>query len=85
MTRLYFIRHATSDFSIKAERERPLTPAGHQGAKDLVEVFQDIGLDQLYSSPYLRTLDTLWPLAKDKKLTISQVEDLREREIGRWV
>jgi len=84
-TELYFVRHAESDISVKDERTRPLTAKGHRDAQQLCRVFTDITIDHIYSSPYVRTVDTLKYLAESRNKQIVQCSDLRERAIGRWV
>ncbi len=82
---VYFIRHAESDFSVKDDVSRPLTESGKTAAARLVDYFADTPLDAIYSSPYLRTLSTIEPLAKTRGMAIREVPDLGERRVGGWV
>lgn len=79
MTTIYFVRHAESDSSIRDGKVRPLTKKGLEDAKNLVTLFQDIELDRIYSSPYKRAVDTVFPLATSRKLDITVIDDFRER------
>lgn len=85
MTTLIFIRHAESDFSVHEESIRPLTSAGKKGAEDLVSLLDGQTPDAIYSSPFLRTMDTVRPLAQANQLKILPLDDLQERKVGTWV
>ncbi|MDA3885233.1 MAG: histidine phosphatase family protein [Candidatus Delongbacteria bacterium] len=85
MTNLYFVRHAKSDFSIEDELIRPLTEKGFKDSEKLLKLFKDISIDYFYSSPYVRSIDTIKPLAKQRDKEIIVREDLRERNIGMWL
>lgn len=78
MTILYFVRHAHSTYS-PDERMRPLSEKGVEGAHHLCKVFQDIQVDRFYSSPYRRAVETIAPLATERRQDIVEVEALRER------
>jgi len=80
MTTVYFIRHAESDRSIQDTRERPLTAKGLADAEKLAALFTDTAIHRIYASPYKRAVDTVAPLAESRKLDITRVENLRERD-----
>ena len=63
-TILYFIRHAEPDFSEPDNYKRKLTVSGEIQAQRLSEIFNDINVDGVYSSPYLRAIKTVEPIAK---------------------
>jgi 2,3-bisphosphoglycerate-dependent phosphoglycerate mutase len=85
-TVLYFIRHAESDTSVHDDMTRPLTPKGFSDAEKLVDIFSDRPINRIYSSPFLRTFQTVTPLAKARGLSINTIDDLRERKIGHsWI
>jgi 2,3-bisphosphoglycerate-dependent phosphoglycerate mutase len=79
---LYFIRHAEPDYSVHDDMSRPLTPKGLSDAEKLVEKFSEIHIDSIYSSPYLRTIQTITPFSKARGLEINIIDNLRERKIG---
>ncbi|GHU78839.1 hypothetical protein FACS1894191_0360 [Clostridia bacterium] len=88
-TRVYFVRHAESDRTVRDGRIRPLTEKGRADASALVKIFEDIRLDSIYSSPFPRAARTVAPIAESKKLAVTTVGDLRERrsdsdEIADW-
>lgn len=85
MTELYFIRHAQSDFRVKDEKSRPLTEKGLEDSKKIPLLFEEININRIYSSPYLRSITTLKFLAEQKNLDIIIRENLKERKIGSWV
>jgi 2,3-bisphosphoglycerate-dependent phosphoglycerate mutase len=79
-TRILVLRHAESVFS-SDERGRGLSESGEQAAQELVESFKDIFRpERIYSSPYVRAMDTVKPLAKvwDRKIELD--ERLQERK-----
>ena len=82
MTKIIFIRHAKSDHSIKNDKLRPLTESGKHSAKSIPKLFKEIPIDFFYSSPYVRSLDTIKYLAKSKTKEIIIANDLRGRIVG---
>ena len=79
MTEVYFIRHAEADYRIKDEYNRPLTEKGLRDAAILPERLKDISPDVFFCSPYIRTIQTITPLARKKRSDITIKHDLRER------
>ncbi|MEO3944301.1 histidine phosphatase family protein [Gorillibacterium sp. CAU 1737] len=84
-TTLYFIRHAESDATVREEEIRPLTPKGTEDAKKLARFFSALELNEVYASPYQRTVDTVQGVADAHGLTVHLHEGLRERRVGSWV
>lgn len=83
VTRVYLLRHAESDRSVRDGRVRPLTESGELAARALVSRFEGIALDAVYSSPFRRALDTVGPLARARSLPVQVLETLRERRSDR--
>jgi 2,3-bisphosphoglycerate-dependent phosphoglycerate mutase len=83
---LVLVRHAQSapDPSL-AERDWPLSELGRRQAAELAPVLQELGVDALASSPFVRAIDTLTPYANAAGLSIDVDEDLRERALGGWL
>ena len=77
---LYFIRHAEPDFSEPDNYKRKLTVSGEIQAQRLSEIFNDINVDGVYSSPYLRAIKTVEPIAKSKSLNVQLLDQFRERK-----
>lgn len=86
MTTVYFVRHAKPDFSIHDDLTRPLTKEGLQDSKRMTDFLIDKQIDHVYSSPYLRAIDTIKDFAKRAQLHIKLVEDFRERKVSdEWI
>ncbi|GGN91024.1 histidine phosphatase family protein [Saccharibacillus kuerlensis] len=78
-TRLYFIRHAHSDYVHGRELERGLSAEGMQAAKTVRLRLEGEGIGVFVSSPYRRAVDTVRPLAEAAGREIMIYDDLRER------
>lgn len=85
MTTVYFIRHAEPNYANHDEFSRELTQSGIAQSERLIDVFADIGIDEFFSSPYKRAVDTIYPLANSRKKSIHLKGELCERRIGTWV
>jgi 2,3-bisphosphoglycerate-dependent phosphoglycerate mutase len=79
---LYLIRHAQSlpnpTHGFAGWR---LSPLGMEQATQLADLLGPLRIEQVFSSPFIRTLDTARPFAKKHALEIIVVDDLRERLI----
>lgn len=84
LTVIYFIRHAQSDISIKENRNRPLTNKGKKDADKLKNIFREININSIISSPYVRSIQTIMPLSEMKNIQIELYEDLREKKSSVW-
>ncbi len=84
MTQVYLVRHAQSDNSVHASRERPLSDIGRRDAKAVTWTLKDRNITYIASSPYRRSCDTVKDLADTLGLAIVAYEDLRERTSGKW-
>lgn len=82
-TVLYLVRHAESLYVEGANRTRGLSVRGRDAALKVEKQLIDKEIDLFISSPYLRAVDTIQPLAKAMKHEIILIEDLRERTLGR--
>lgn len=70
---LYLVRHAKAGSRDKWEgddRERPLTRNGRAQADGLVALFAGSPVTRLVSSPYVRCVQTLEPLARARGLAV---------------
>ncbi len=81
-TTVYFVRHAQSDNSVKDEMTRPLTEKGMQDRMLACAYLKDKKIDAVYSSPYLRAVTTVQPLAEHLGLPICTEPAFRERATG---
>ena len=86
LTTIYFIRHAEPNYHNHDDFLRELTDKGLQDSKELVNLFSEILIDAVYSSPYKRAVDTITPLALSKQKSIHLENDFRERKItDKWI
>lgn len=83
VTTVYFVRHAEPVHGHKEDRTRPLTLEGHEDAKKVTEFFKEKEVHAYYSSPYLRSKDTIRGSAEEKGMGIEEHFGLRERENGK--
>jgi 2,3-bisphosphoglycerate-dependent phosphoglycerate mutase len=61
--------------------ERPLTVAGRQAAEELAEELEPYVITSVYSSPYVRAVETVTPTARRRDLEVHILTDLRERRL----
>jgi 8-oxo-dGTP diphosphatase len=60
------------------DRERPLDKRGRRQALELVERLAPYRIDAIYTSPYLRCIQTVQPLAAARDLPVVTLEELGE-------
>jgi phosphohistidine phosphatase SixA len=75
------VRHAVALARRKwhgPDEGRPLTPRGVQQAELLLEVLADYEIHRILSSPSVRCVETVHPLAKDRRLDVDETRDLAE-------
>jgi 8-oxo-dGTP diphosphatase len=78
---IYVVRHAKAgdrDDWEGDDRLRPLTKSGDRQAEELVAWLKKEPIDAILSSGYLRCVQTLEPLAAQRKLPIEPRKDLEE-------
>jgi 2,3-bisphosphoglycerate-dependent phosphoglycerate mutase len=81
-TTMILIRHAESIPSRDLpESDWPLSSLGRRQAKVLGAKLGDAGIIKVVSSPYLRAVDTVRPLAERVNCPIAVCNGLREREL----
>jgi 8-oxo-(d)GTP phosphatase len=69
----YLVRHAKAgdrEAWTEDDRLRPLTKKGRRQAEELVVAFRGRQVDQVLSSPYVRCVQTIRPLALDRELSL---------------
>jgi len=86
MTTIYLIRHAQSVGNIEkrlaGRTDYLLTDEGCNQVKKLTERLKNIKFDVAYSSPMVRAIDTIKPLAKLSDLSINIDDMLSEMDFG---
>ena len=70
-TTVILVRHAErADSPEKPERDPGLSAVGVERANRLTEYLRNAGISAIYSTPFIRTRDTVQPLAKALGLTV---------------
>ncbi len=86
MTNVYFVRHAEPDFNIHDDIKRPLTEKGKTDAKLVSMYLRDKEIHEVFSSPFLRAIDTVKDFADEVGLSIKIIQDFRERRVDSvWI
>ena len=78
---LYLVRHAKAGDRERWTEDdplRPLTAKGRRQAESLVTVFQDRAVDRILSSPFVRCVQTVRPLALARRLPVEETDLLAE-------
>ena len=78
---LYLVRHAKAgdrERWTEDDRLRPLTAKGRRQGEDLVTLFQDRAVDRVLSSPAVRCVQTVRPLALARRLPVEETDLLAE-------
>lgn len=73
-TTVYLVRHAEKDISNPSEENPDLTAAGKARAEALRSLLNGEEVHALYATKYIRTINTLKPLADERALEIRQYE-----------
>ena len=74
--KIYVLRH--EDRTMDLTFFSPLTRNGIEKSVKISEVLKKLNIDNIYSSPYIRTLQTVYPYSKDRKLPIKLDYSLTE-------
>lgn len=85
MIKVYFVRHAESDYSIHDDYNRPLTRKGMSDSEKITDLLINKNINRIFSSPYKRAIDTIAHLADKTSLNINIIDNFRERSIGEWI
>ena len=81
MPTLYFVRHAKAGSRTHWEeddRARPLSKSGLKQAEALVSLLAPHPISAVWSSPYLRCVQTVEPLAKARRFKVQETRHLAE-------
>ena len=77
----YVVRHAKAGSRSHwsgDDRQRPLNKKGEKQAGALVKLLQPFPITAIHSSPYLRCVQTVQPLARSRRLEVKQSDSLAE-------
>ena len=84
-TTVCLLRHAESRSSATVkEPDWPLTDLGKKQARDIVPALAKLNIDHVYSSPFLRAVETAKPFADFAGKPLRIHDDLREQH-SLWV
>jgi phosphohistidine phosphatase SixA len=78
---LILLRHAwagSRDDWHTDDRDRPLDDRGREQARNVVSVLADFPIDEIHTSPYVRCVQTVEPLAAARGLELQLREELGE-------
>lgn len=76
---VYLVRHGLASDEHEWEQPddvRPLTPAGREQARGLVDLLADVPVTRILSSPRPRCVQTVEPLAEERDLPIEHADPL---------
>ena len=86
MTYIFLVRHAQSVGNIEkrltGREEYELTEEGKIQVSKLTKRLENISIDAIYSSPSIRTIDTVKDLAEINKLKVEVLPELSEMYFG---
>ncbi|RKL65154.1 histidine phosphatase family protein [Salipaludibacillus neizhouensis] len=76
MNKIYVIRHCEAEGQ---SPESQLTEKGFKQAGELADFFYEVKVDRIISSPFIRAIQTIKPLADNLKIDIEVSKSLSER------
>lgn len=76
---IFIVRHCKATGQ---SAEAPLTETGFKQANALADFFRDKRADRIISSPFLRALQSIEPVARQKKLAVVEDNRLSERVLS---
>lgn len=86
MRKVFFVRHAESNYENPNDRLRELTEKGLKDRHKLISFFREVDIDWIFSSPYRRALDTILPCAERAGRDIITCDKFKERKISdTWI
>ena len=87
-TTILLVRHGETDWNaerrVQGKTDRPLNEAGRDQARTLADQLAGVPLAAVYSSDLVRALDTARVVADARKLHVTALRELRERDFGTW-
>ena len=79
LTELYLIRHCQAEGQSPESR---LTEKGQQDALKLAEFLKDYPIDAIFSSPFLRAVETVQPFSETFGIPIHTDMQFKERRLS---
>jgi len=74
--KIYILRH--EDRTIDATFFSPLTETGLYKANALIPIIEDLNITKIYCSPFIRTMQTIYPFAKKHNIKLNLEYSLME-------
>jgi broad specificity phosphatase PhoE len=88
MTRIYLVRHGTTDWNkeeiFRGRAECRLNETGNAEGKALAAYFEDVPIERIYSSPLLRAMETARPTAESKGREVVPDPAFTDLDFGTW-
>jgi phosphoserine phosphatase len=88
MTRIFLVRHGTTDWNkeeiFRGRAECRLNETGEEEARALAAYFQDIPIANIFSSPLARAIGTARPTADSKGLAVTPDPVFTDIDFGEW-
>jgi broad specificity phosphatase PhoE len=88
MTRVYLVRHGTTDWNkeeiFRGRLDCKLNETGHSEARALAAYFTDIPFQAIYSSPLSRAMETAQAVAQAKALPVVPHPGFIDMDFGEW-
>ena len=81
MRTFYVVRHAKAGSRgnwTGDDRLRPLTKKGQKQAEELIGLFESFPVKAIFSSAYLRCMQTVEPLSRARKVAVKSTAELEE-------
>lgn len=81
MRKFYVVRHAKAGDREEwtgDDRLRPLSKKGFKQAEELVETFKNLDVSGIYTSAYLRCVQTVEPLGRARRIEVKRSPSLEE-------
>jgi len=86
MVKIFVVRHGETELNNQGRYLGSLNPVlngqGIRQAKELIELFEEVELDVIYTSPLIRCRQTTDIFNRNFKLPVVVAEDLKERNVG---
>jgi broad specificity phosphatase PhoE len=88
MTRVYLVRHGTTDWNkeeiFRGRADCGLNETGQAEARALAAYFEDVAMDAIYSSPLSRAAETAQAIASDRGLRVISDPAFIDIDFGEW-
>lgn len=86
MTHVYFVRHAQPNYNNHDDYSRELTEKGLADSKLVTAFLAEKSIELIFSSPYIRSVDTIRDFADTYGHEITIIDNFRERKIDNcWI